>query len=129
MSDIPFSESAAGLQQHVQLTGGIAVVFVFVAAGDEHGVLAAVAVSDVGIDPALVGLIRGVAQLGADIARGAGSPGPCVIGEYAGALVGADLVQAHYVPFTIPVQLHGYAGGIEFAAAGAAAALAPALSY
>ena len=95
MSDIPFSESAAGLQQHVQLAGGIAVVFVFVAAGDEHGVLAAVAVADVGIDPALVGLIRGVAQLGADIARGAGSPGPCVIGEYAGALVGADLVQAH----------------------------------
>ena len=129
MSDIPFFESAAGFQQHVQLACGIAVVFVFLAAGDEHGVLAAVAVSDVGIDPALVGLIRGVAQLGADIAGGAGSPGPCVIGEYAGALVGADLVKAHYVPFTIPVQLHGYAGGIEFAAAGAAAALAPALTY
>ena len=56
MSDIPFSESAAGLQQHVQLAGGIAVVFVFVAAGDEHGVLAAVAVSDVGIIQPLLAL-------------------------------------------------------------------------
>ena len=56
VSDIPFFESAAGLQQHVQLAGGIAVVFVFVAAGDEHGVLAAVAVADVGVYPALLAL-------------------------------------------------------------------------
>ena len=56
MSDIPFFESAAGLQQHVQLAGGIAVVFVFVAAGDEHGVLAVVAVADVGLIQPLLAL-------------------------------------------------------------------------
>ena len=121
--------SAAGFQQHVQLAGGIAVVLVFVAAGDEHGVLAVVAVADVGIDPALEAALAGIAQLPAHIAAGVGVPRPCVIAEYLGALVGGNLVQAHYVPGLIPVQIHGYPGGIEFAAAGSAAALAPALTY
>ena len=80
-----FFESAAGFQQHVQLAGGIAVVLVFVAAGDEHGVLAVVAVADVGIDPALEAALAGIAQLPAHIAAGVGVPRPCVIAEYLGA--------------------------------------------